>query len=342
MKSFKLKLSVLITLCLICCNIFTTFAQAMAAVRANSAFNQMNFAEILDVTIKADISAIKENRNKATYFKGTLEFEDAAGLPVVHEIEMRARGKFRRMRCDFPPIKVKFEEKGLESKGLKNFQNLKLVTHCDDRAHSEQSILKEYQAYKLYSQLSAYSFRVQLLRIHYIDEGGDDFTRYGFFIESYKELSDRLEVEKVKVLNISKDQVNKEHLDLVSVYQFMIGNSDWNIIILKNVKLVKPKHSDKVIPVPYDFDFSGLVNAHYAIPCPDYPISSVRDRIYLGSDCKDKSLLPTLEKIEAKKLGLLDTCETFKLMKKGHRKAMTRYLNNFYKIMYQQEKWTSL
>ena len=342
MKSFKLKLSVLTTLGLICFNTIIALAQPVAAVRASSAFDQMNFAEILDVTIKADITAIKENRNKATYFKGTLEFKDNSGAPVVHDIEMRARGKFRRMRCDFPPIKMKFVEKGLKSKGLKDFTNLKLVTHCDDRAHSEQSILKEYQAYKLYSQLSEYSFRVQLLRIHYIDEGGNDFTRYGFFIESYKELADRLKVEKVKVFNIPKEQVNKEHLDLVSVYQFMIGNSDWNIITLKNVKLVRPKHSDKVIPVPYDFDFSGLVDAHYAIPSQDYPIYSVRDRIYLGTNCRDKDLLPVLEKIEAQKLGLIDTCETFELMKKGHRKSMTRYLNTFYKIMYKQDKWTSL
>jgi len=36
------------------------------------------------------------------------------------------------------------------------------------------------------------------------------------------------------------------------------------------------------VPVPYDFDFSGLVDAPYATPPPEYQLDSVRERYYRG------------------------------------------------------------
>jgi hypothetical protein len=71
----------------------------------------------------------------------------------------------------------------------------------------------------------------------------------------------------------------------------MIGNTDWSVPIKHNVLLLSPSQvasaNDNLI-VPFDFDYSGLVNAEYAIPFETLPIKTVRDRLYLAI-CRDEN-----------------------------------------------------
>ena len=48
----------------------------------------------------------------------------------------------------------------------------------------------------------------------------------------------------------------------------MIGNTDWAVPNNHNVKLIYDKERKLAPPlvVPYDFDYSGLVDASYAVP----------------------------------------------------------------------------
>jgi hypothetical protein len=51
-----------------------------------------------------------------------------------------------------------------------------------------------------------------------------------------------------------------------------------------NAKMIAPARgvAAGVVPIPYDFDFSGLVSAPYATPPDQLHISSVRQRQYRG------------------------------------------------------------
>jgi hypothetical protein len=69
----------------------------------------------------------------------------------------------------------------------------------------------------------------------------------------------------------------------------MIGNHDWSMRAgplgdncCHNAELVGVAAAGQVIPVPYDFDFSGFVDTIYALPPSELEISSVRDRYYRG------------------------------------------------------------
>ena len=66
------------------------------------------------------------------------------------------------------------------------------------------------------------------------------------------------------------------------MFQFMIGNTDWWVTTQHNVILLKLGTSDTPIPIPYDFDFAGLINTPYSIPHETIPISSVKERYYKG------------------------------------------------------------
>ena len=63
----------------------------------------------------------------------------------------------------------------------------------------------------------------------------------------------------------------------------MIGNTDWSVPNQHNCKVLSGmniEHSDLGTIVPYDFDYSGLVDADYAVPYEGLALESVRERRY--------------------------------------------------------------
>lgn len=308
---------------------------------AESIFEQFSGIEVREITIQTNISSILENKKTKEYTPATLLYNTEEGLQQ-YSIKLRSRGKYRRMTCDFPPLKVKFSKKDLQKRGFAKYNKLKLVTHCNEAEMDAVSLLREYQTYKLYNLLTDKSFRVQLLNITYIDVDGSKMKRYGFFIESEDELADRLGGEIFEGFNVSNDSLNYQDKHQVAVFQFMVGNSDWHVQRLKNVALIQPKDGGKLIPVPYDFDFAGLVNAPYAKPSVDYPISSVKERIFLGPDMNQAAMEVVRDQFTSRKEAFIESCESFDLLEKAVRKDIVRYLNSFFKIIDQREKWTSL
>ena len=127
----------------------------------------------------------------------------------------------------------------------------------------------------------------------------------------------------------------------MSIFQFMIGNNDWAIPDRHNVRLIMPiqNQSDKLeikkpIAVPYDFDYSGMVNAHYAAPAPILEIATVRTRLYMGF------CLPSEEEYQEYFRKFIDVKEdmyalvrNFALLDSNHRNEMIDYLDSFYEII---------
>jgi len=69
---------------------------------------------------------------------------------------------------------------------------------------------------------------------------------------------------------------------------YMIGNLDWSMRAgpagegcCHNGRLLAG-NGPYYTPVPYDFDYSGLVDAPYAVPPDGFKISNVKSRVYQG------------------------------------------------------------
>ena len=73
-----------------------------------------------------------------------------------------------------------------------------------------------------------------------------------------------------------------------SMFQFMIGNTDFSVAYQHNGKLLYA--NKKIYPLPYDFDLCGLVDASYAIVNSRLGIKSVKDRKYRGFK-RDESMV---------------------------------------------------
>ncbi|GJM34804.1 MAG: hypothetical protein DHS20C18_38050 [Saprospiraceae bacterium] len=290
--------------------------------------------ELWYVVIELDLNTLLQNKKTNTYFPARLSFKTPNGEVVKWDIKVRVRGRFRRMTCEFPPLKVKMPKKKVKELGFGKNNTVKLVTHCEENKKAKEYLFREYLIYQLYGQLTDVKFETQLLQITYRDTGsGDEMITYGVFIEDVKSLADRLNAKECKeCFGLTHAEFDRSNLQIHDLFQYMIGNADWSIIMNRNLKILTPKEeaAPKMV-VPYDFDFSGLVNAAYAIPNADFKQKNVRERFYLGANWPEAEWSETIAHFKKKREELYDTIEQFEFINKKAKKDIKKYLDSFYK-----------
>ncbi len=291
---------------------------------------------IAELTIETDLSGLIDNRRTEDFLPAVFAFEDAEGKQYKQEIKVKPRGKFRRRVCNFPPVMLNFSKSKLLEQGyIPEYDKLKLVTHCiDDRADSKEYVMKEYLAYKLYNELTEQSYRVQLVKVTYVDSKRNigKIKRYGLIIEDTDEMAHRLGGEECEDChNLASSNLDLNSENRMAVFQYMIGNTDWDLKMIRNVKLVKPYNGGPVIPVPYDFDFAGMVVAPYAIPNINIGQLTIRQRVFQGF-VVDKALFEaTLRQFTSGQGRLLGRVEALKELSGETRRAVADYLGTFFR-----------
>ena len=320
--------------------------------RREAAENAPLFAsqDPLAVTLRTDIKLLRDRRPDKDEVEGTFTFPGPEGHPVTIPVKVRTRGNFRRSKsnCNFPPLRLNFETKSLKGTVLEGQNKLKLVTPCQDsRSDYQQYVLQEYLAYKVYQLLTPASFRVRLLHITYEDVNGkyDTRTKTAFVIEDDDAMAarnggqvvgwdkfdptgpeDMRAAVRVLTLTDPKDAV------MTSLFEFMIGNTDVSLPFLHNVVMISTGDG-RHVAVPYDFDWSGVVNARYAHPDPRLQISSVRDRVYRGF-CRP-GVDPTViaERFERIRDSIPPLYQEVKDLDVKQREQALKYYDGFYDVL---------
>ncbi|MEL6717917.1 MAG: hypothetical protein AAFP82_04315 [Bacteroidota bacterium] len=315
-----------LTAALVFVNASIIFAQEVPSI-----FDYLSSSEekVIDITIKANFDSIIAKKYTTYYHDATLELKEKE---ETWNIKLRTRGRYRRRICDFPPIKLEFSKKDLVAKGLSKVDDLKLVTHCSSDVTSDSYVLREAMAYGLYNILTPNSFRHQVVRLTYINTGKRRYKikRYGIIIEDEKAVAQRLGGMPIDTFGLAWENIQTPSIELAACYQYMIGNTDWDIPMQRNLKFVQKEGSEEFIAVPYDFDMSGLVNPTYGIPNPDLPISTLQERYYLGLM---KPSEETIAILASKKDALLKYCKDYKLLNGTHRSEVTLFIKSFYKAL---------
>jgi hypothetical protein len=260
------------------------------AERAEAAENAPLFAthDVLRMTLRTDIEWLRDERNDSVEVEGTLTFVDTNGEQVVKPVDTRARGNFRRNKrnCNFPPLRLDFPTRQMEGTVFEGQDKLKLVTPCNDGNDNYQNyVFDEYLAYRVLNLLTPNSYRVRLVEITYEDIEGDYDTRtkYGFLIEDDVHMAARLRGTMQEVSQFHPARAAPDQAVLVSMFNYMIANTDWSAVFFHNVDLVRTEDG-RYLSVPYDFDFAGAVNARYATVDPSLHnrIRRVTQRLYRG------------------------------------------------------------
>ncbi len=230
---------------------------------------------------------LKRETNDSTYLEGTLRFSQDALSRDSIDLRVRARGDFRRSQCYFAPLKLEFRKPDIEGTLFEGHDELKLVLPCLIGAASDDYVLKEYLAYKLFEVVSPYYYRTRLVRMDYTELKGNrrerDHQLMGFVIEDHGALANRLHGKRIR-RNLPPQMQDPEASIRNNLFQYAIGNTDFSLRLQHNQRLYYI--DEKYVSIPYDFDMSGLVNAPYAtvsnIQTLDVQLSDVTERAYKG------------------------------------------------------------
>jgi len=292
---------------------------------------------IIKISLKFDMKKFVKTKHKGEYQKAQISIYNLDSNMVDKEIRLRARGITRRSICYFPPIKLNFKKIDFDNDTLNDINSLKLVTHCKNSNLYEQYLLKEFLVYRLYNLLTDSSFRVKLVHIDYIDSEDKmkPITRYGFIIESNNHLAERLQGIRLDRKGVNTWDTDRYLTSLLDMFQYMIGNTDWSIPPLHNIRLVKPLvPPSSILAIPYDFDYSGMVNTVYAVPDENLGIETVRTRVYRGYCLPSDGHYQRLFKLFIEnKQDMFLLVEDLALLDKRSRAEMLEYLEEFYTII---------
>ena len=237
-------------------------------------------------TIRGPISAVISTPAPARTARPAM-LELAVPAVEKHAIQLSPRGLTRRQkdRCTFPPLRVEFTGKPDETSLFERQKRLKLTTHCRNSAGHQQHVLLEYAAYRMLNVVSPTSLRARLGSFDYADTGGRVIeSRIGFFVEDPDDAASRNGLKEIRTnTRIAVAQLDPAAAARAALFEYMIGNTDWSMragpqgdICCHNFRLFGAAATSQsaMVPVPYDFDASGLVDAPYAVPSESLGMNS--------------------------------------------------------------------
>lgn len=285
----------------------------------------------LTLRIETDLHALTRDRGtERKAHSGTLHVGES-----TIAVKLRTRGIFRLKKCAFPPIRLDLPAHKVDDTPFAGEDRLKLVTHCQGDRLYERNLLREYALYRAFNTVTDSSFRVRLAHVTYVDSAKhDSVTRYGFLIESDAALARRIAATPLAADNLYDPIMDPSYMTLVAVFQYLIGNTDWSVYKRHNIAIFQEGAEPRpLFAVPYDYDFSGAVNAPYASPPEQLTIKSVRDRVYRGFCQPDTVLTPVLDRFRGAKDSLYAAVRAVPDLPERDIRDVLAYFDDFYKLL---------
>lgn len=276
----------------------------------------------------------RDRKDDAIYHPALLQYHKKDGSLSSIGIQAITRGHFRRLpeNCELPPLLININKSAkLKNTLFEKQEKLKLVMPCVD----DNYVVNEYLVYKMYNLFTPLSFKARLARVEFIDslQKRKTETHYCILVEDEKTLGRRNGYMVGAAKRSTRPAVDQEAFLLTSLFEFMIGNTDWSVEYLHNIKLLYKDSSAKPATVPYDFDHCGIVNAPYAHPAEELGLESVRERMFYGNCVKPEEIGPVLNRFKELKEKIYTLYSTCAFLDAKSIRSATGYLDEFYKII---------
>jgi AAA family ATP:ADP antiporter len=294
--------------------------------------------EPLEIELVFDARSFCRDPQRAacTDAPGTIVYRDGNTEQRV-PVTIRTRGRWRRdtANCRLPALFLRFNGESTAATPFVGQRSVALTTHCRESSSTyEQYALEEYVAYRIYEQLSEHSLHARLARITYRDAADTrraPAVRYGFFTEHFNDFAQRSGGQIVPEERAVAPEQSHE-LEILELFEFMIGNTDWSAVFGHNV-LRMIAADGALVGVPFDFDYSGLVDAEYAAPAAELHVSNVRERVFRGFCRADTDWPALFERFRVQRTAIEDVVRDVPGLEPARRKKMLAYLASFYSVL---------
>ena len=300
----------------------------------------------LTLKISAPFRELARDDDERPEYDAVVEYTDPDGANGSLDIEVRARGRFRRVNCARPPLSLKFSPDAAAATVFAGQDRLKLVTLCRESDNYRDYLTKEFLIYRLFNELTNRSFRVRWATVEYVDPEARrprPTIEPAFLIEADWEVAERLGMEVIETEKLEIDSLDTQYTALYALFQFMIGNTDWSVrdeppgdLCCHNGKVIRNSGGPSIV-LPYDFDNSGLVSAAYAVPNEILLIRFVTQRFYRGLCAMNGGLNAAILHIDQRRERLIALLDDESLSERSRRRALD-YLNDFFAIINDRER----
>jgi hypothetical protein len=291
--------------------------------------------ESIPITLTADFHTINndKNVNGTKVYQGSIRFAGPDGQPKEVNITLTPRGHSRRAICNWVPLRLTFPKEPMKGTVFEGIDSIKLGVHC--RSDVDDIIAREYVAYRIDNLLTPNSFRARMATATYVDVKSKkpmEENKLAMFIEDDDDVARRMSGRITDAEGLRFTSVDLDTITQALIFEYMISNHDISLFAQHNFRVVEMPTGTKYA-VPYDFDYSGLVNAPYAIPPAVLHIDTVRNRVYRGPCRPATELDPILAKFTEIKPKVMDLYDTLPNLKNGYRSEAKKYLDDFYKTI---------
>ena len=319
--------------------IASLFYLPVSAQRAQRVDKVKFFEEesIVNATLEMDLKDLLSKKALDRFLPATLSFTMKDGTTITEKIEASVRGNFRRETCYMPGLKLNFRKDSNSS--LYKFKELKLSNGCNTGNESGQLVVKEFLAYKIYNLLTDMSLRVRFMNISFKDVSGKKkpYTQYAFLIEDVDDMAKRNKMVEIEGTPYNTEQTNRDQMTIVTLFEYLIANTDWSVPAYHNVKLIGPADNKSVRPytVAYDFDICGFVDPPYATIDEQLQdqISSVRERLNRGFPRTMEELKIAVKLFNDKKESIIGLIKSNEHLSAKEKSNCVSYVEDFYKII---------
>ncbi len=286
----------------------------------------------LEITLSGDIRGLLKDRGEdPQYHPITLSYREPDSSLISLTIKVKARGHFRKAKenCKTPPLLLNFPKKATPDISIFSEQDkMKLVTPCQ----GDKYVIREYLVYKLYNLIHPKSFKARLVKVVLNDTVKNrNESFYGILLEDEDEMAKRNHAISIDGKLVRPEQTQKNDFLKMAVFQYMIGNTDWSVQYMQNIKFIAADSSSVLSPVPYDFDHAGIVGAPYAKPAEELKISSTEVRRYRGYCIADMmefdEVFNHFRKLDKEFAAVYSESQ---LVESSYIKSTTRFLDQFY------------
>lgn len=302
--------------------------QTAWATQNPSLYERLATGTDVRLTISTDVSALIENKNTEDYISAILVSTDGK----KYEASVKPRGKFRRRISEIPPLKIKVKKKILLAEGLDTLNELKLVLPTSLDEAGNERVVREYLAYQMYERISPYHVRAKLVTLTLQNTGiqhEKNYTVKAILLEDEEETAARLGGTILERYGTTMDDLETEQAALMAVFQYMIGNTDWSLSDFRNVRLLQTT-TGTIVPIPFDFDFCGFVDAPYATPMSESGLRSVRERFLMADGLTDEAIKKAAKTLLDQRASFAELCRAGHVSEKIAEKCV-KYLDSFFK-----------
>jgi hypothetical protein len=242
----------------------------------------------LDIALKVSIKEVKDD---TIYSANQLFYRNSKGSFDSVKADLKARGNFRLHECYFPPLRIKMEKADIQGTVFEGNKSLKLVMPCKTQSESNDLVVREFLCYKLYEVITPYCLKVRLVNVDFTEEQKKKEKNYklkGILLEDIDKAAKRFNGKIADANMRVMPGILQDTADLrVSLFQYMISNTDWSSMYQHNIRLVQRGANDLFVPITFDFDMSGLVYAPYSVVSETTEgeigdQQTVKDRLYRG------------------------------------------------------------